>query len=354
MNPKNFLFCVLTLGLFAAPALSSDAVVWPRSDAIIWPLSMISGSEKLAYYSLVKARPKGSEQYLENFMKLDGLAHRKGEPPKKLMTEYTIGPLVGYDNNLNNGIPKSKFSVGDLLFVVDQDSVAKKGITLGVAASAYSRFSIAPKQIATFKVAASYEYAPEHNLDKITINANTCWQAHIARWTWINSCGGYRHLRKKYETGEKFLSTRGSQMFSSAIGHHEASIALERGFREDYSKSKVAFSLLSAVRGVGVIRTGIRWGEHIHQRHTTLNAATFAFTRPIYGKTTSVLLNYSRAGGSSHFGQPRTDDTYTIMLRRPVNERIIASFGYQVTNSNIDLYQDNQILFAINLKSWRF
>ncbi len=315
---------------------------------------MMSGSEKLAFYSLVKTRPKGAERYLISFMKRDGLAHRKGESPRKLAAEFTIKPLLAYDSNLNNGLPGSEFAIGDLNFVVDEESVAKKGITLGIAASGYSLYSIAPKQTVTFKIAASYEYAPEHDLDKTGINASTCLQSHVARWTWINSCGGYRYLKKTSETEEKYASIRGTQMFSSALGHHEASIAFERGFREDYTKSRATFSLLSAVKGVGAVHTGIRWGEHIEQRHTTLSGATIALTRPVFGKTTSISFDYYRAGGGTHFGQPRTDHTYTLMVRRPINEHIIASVGYQVNDSNIDFYGEHQILLGLDLKAWRF
>lgn len=336
----------LCFALLTAPAQARELTNWQAA--------MLSGSGKLGFYALMQTRPKGSDRYLTNFMRRDGLAHKTGTAPQLLHADFAISPLLGYDNNLNNGIPGSEFSLGEMNLVVNPDSVAKKGVTFGLAVAGSRRYSLAPRQVLTFKGAARYEYAPKHDLDKSGITASSCLQSHVAKWSWLQACGGYRYFKKSTVLQQKYLSLGGTQMFASGLGYYQVDLSFERAKSETYIKSKAALGLLSAIPAFGALYTGLHWGEEVPGHHTSVQGASISLTRPIWGKTTTLSLSYNKAAGGSHFGQPRSDRAYTMMIKRPVSNYLVVRLGYQINRSNIDLYQGNQALFGIDLKPWRF
>ena len=345
LNPLLLIFW-LCLVLLTAPAQARELTNWQAA--------MLSGSGKLGFYGLMQTRPKGSDPYLIDFMRRDGLAHKTGAELQLLRTEFAISPLLGYDNNLNNGIPGTEFSLGGMDLVVDPDSVAKKGVTFGLAATGSRRYSLASGHVMTFRLAARYEYAPEHDLDKSGIAASSCLQSHVAKWSWLQVCGGYRYFKKSTVLQQKYLSLGGTQMFASWLGYHQADFSFEHTKNESYIKSNAALGLLSAIPAFGALYTGLSWGEEIPHHHTSVKGASISLTRPVWDKTTTFSLNYNEAGGGSHFGLPRSDRSYTVMIRRPVSNHFVVSLGYQINRSNVDLYQGNQAIFGIDLKPWRF
>lgn len=319
-----------------------------------WQSAFLSGSQRLAFYSTMQDRPQGADNFLKSFLRLSGFAHRTSEGPKKLALKASLQPLVGYDTNLNNGIPGSEFEIGGLRLEVKEEAVAKSGFTVGASAGLRSAFSIAPRQVVKLTATVSYEFAPEHDLEKFALTGQACLQSHVARWTWMDSCLGYRMLDKSTRIEEPYFSIGGSQMFSSALGDHELKFHAERAFRIDYAKTTARFGVLSAIEGIGAVYAGVNWGERISGRHTSLRGLTASFTRPVFGETTNFILSYQQSGGGTHFGLPRTDETYKIAVKRPVSEYLSVTLGYRVNASNVDLYDQGEAILGLDLKSWRF
>ncbi len=321
----------------------------------VWKSAMLSGSPRLSFFSILATKPKGHGTYLKSLMLHDGLLHKKGQGPQKVASYFAIKPLIGYDTNINSGIPTDEFKLGDFTFRTDEEDQAKAGITIGGVVMGSLHYSIAPAYVLKFSGNASYEYAFEHKLSKHSYGASTCLASHVASYTWIDSCAGLRVADKKNaHVEELYASLGGSQVFASGIGHHEANWAVKRAFREDYPKTYVNLGLNSVLEDVGAIYTGITWGQQVDGVHTSLWNAYASLTRPIFGRKTTIAIGYGKSGGGTHFGSPREDEQYTIKVSSQVHENVALSAGYSWSDSDIEMYDDNSVLFGVDLKTWKF
>ncbi|MGY9038612.1 MAG: hypothetical protein ACKVLA_12420, partial [Rhodobacterales bacterium] len=88
MSPLNLLkmLRINLLNLFKAGTaiLLCGLATAPLADPLpVWKSAMISGSQRLSFFSLLKAKPPGHETYLKRLMRYDGLMHRPGRGPQK-------------------------------------------------------------------------------------------------------------------------------------------------------------------------------------------------------------------------------------------------------------------------------
>ncbi|MBO9428563.1 hypothetical protein [Sulfitobacter sp. R18_1] len=292
---------------------------------------------------------------MKSLMERDGIFHKKGGGFQKVNSYVGIRPLVGYDTNINSGIPAEEFVLGDFTFRTNEEDQAKEGFTVGALVMGSVHYSVAPAHVLKLSAHASVEYAPEHDLSKFAVAGSSCLSSHVKSYTWLDSCAGFRVAEKENASVEEpFLSFGGSQAFATDLGHHEAVWNAKRTFRSDYSKNYFDLGLRSAIPDVGALYTGITWGEEVDGFHTTLGGASVALTRPIMDRKTTISASYVKSGGGTHFGLPRSDDGYTVKVRSQVHENLAVSLGYTWNNSNIDMYNDESVIFGVDLQSWRF
>lgn len=339
--------------------LSIPFIIWTTTsyaDALpAWKAASLSGSERLGFYTLIKSKPKGYKPVLKGIMVRDGLFHKKGHGLQKVYSFMGARPLLGYDTNLNSGIPVDEFMLGDFTFRTDEEDRAKAGFTVGALIIGARHYSIAPAHVLKFSGNASYEYAPEHDLSKFAVNGSTCVSSHVAAYTWLDSCAGFRVADKENaRIEETFFSFGGSQAFGTSLGHHEAIWNLKRAFRSDFTKNYVSLGLRSAIPDVGALYTGITWGEKVDGAHTTLRGATASLTRPIMDRQTTLSVSYVKSGGGIHFGTPRGDESYVVKVSSQVHKNVSISVGYSWTESNIDMYNSESAIFGVDFKSWKF
>lgn len=360
MSPLN-LFKTLRIKLFnlfraGTAILLCGLATAPLADPLpVWKSAMISGSQRLSFFSMLKTKPPGHEAYLKRLMRYDGLMHRPGQGPQKLLSYVGLKPLIGYDSNINNGLPGDEFNIGKFTFRTDEEDQAKAGMTVGARAAGTLLYSVAPAHVLKFSAYGSYEFAPEHSLSKHAVGASACLGSHVASYTWIDSCAGVRVAEKKNASVEEvYASLGGSQAFATGWGHHEAKWAFKRSFRDDYPKSYINLGLLSAVPDVGALYTGVNWGEEIAGKHTSRWGATASITRPVFKRKTTLSISYGNFGGGSHFGEPREDNQYNVNLKSQVHKNVAVSIGYSWNNSNVAFYDENSVLFGVDIKSISF
>jgi hypothetical protein len=288
-------------------------------------------------------------------MQRDGLLHEKGKGPQKVSSSFAIKPLLGYDTNINSGIPAEEFKIGNVTFRTNEEDVAKAGVTVGGLVFGSRSYSIAPAHVLKLFGNASYEYAPEHDLSKYALGTSACLASHVAAYTWLDSCAGGRIADKENARMEEtFASFGGSHAFGSKLGHHEASLTIKRVFREDYEKNHVNLGLRSALPDVGAVFTGLSWGERVDGEHSHLRGATVSLTRPIKGRRTTMSASYRRSGGGTHFGTPREDKNYRVVISSQVHENVALSLGYSWNVSDIDMYDDESMVFGVDFKAKKF
>jgi len=71
-------------------------------------------------------------------------------------------------------------------------------------------------------------------------------------------------------------------------------------------------------------------------------------------RKTTFSISYGNSGGGYHFGAEREDDQYAVNVKSQVHKNVALSFGYSWSNSNIDFYDDNSVLFGVDIRSIQF
>ena len=319
-----------------------------------WKSAMVSGSSRLAVYSIMRERPQGGETYVSSFMKRDGLLHKDGQGAQRISRYFAVTPLVEHDDNVNGGIPADSVRLAGIEFIVNEEDRAKEGFLLGGQISAGTDYSIADGRVLSFGASAAYQYSFEHDIGKSFIGGNTCLKSHVRKWTWIDSCAGFRLLEQGSEVQEAYVSAAGTQIFSSSIADHAFELKAEQTFREDYDKFSLGGTLISAVPDVGALRTSLRFGEEIEGEHTTLVDGSISLTRPVYGHLSTIGVSQRYSAGSMFFGEDREDHTTQVSLSVDVTKRLSVSLGYEVTRSTADLYDDDSVSLGVDIRSWQF
>lgn len=320
-----------------------------------WKAAMLSGSERLSFFSVLKSKPKGFKAFAKSFMFRDGLYHQPGAGLQKVYSSAGARPLVDYDTNLNSGIPVDEFTLGEFTFRTNEEDRAKAGFTVGGMLYGARHYSVAPGHVLKYAGLASYEYAPEHDLSKFYIYGSSCLSSHVASYTWIDSCTGFRVAEKKNARVEElYLTLGGSQAFASQLGHHEAQWTFKRAFQSDYAKNTLSVGLHSAIPQVGAVYGGLTLGEKVSGKHTALHGLSLSFTRPVLGRRTTFAASYLKSGGGAHFGLPREDEDYTVKVSSQVHENLTVSLGYAWTASDIAMYDSESVIFDVNFKAWTF
>lgn len=343
-----------TAALIATLATMAPLAAYGEASEPRWKSAMMSGSSRLAAFSLLQERPAGAQRFILSFMKRDGLLHKDGEGAQRVGRHFSIEPLVQHDNNINGGIPVDSIRLAGIDFIINEDDRAKEGFLLGAQASAGIDHSIAKGQVLSFGLTAAYQYSFEHDLGKSFLGGNACLKSHVDNWSWIDSCAGVRLLDNGSTVEEGFLSIAGTKVFASDYADHAFEMKVEQIFREDYDKLSVGGTLTSAVPGIGAVATGLRFGEQVEGENTTLVDGSVALTRPILDRMTTLRLSHRYSAGGEFFGEDREDRTTKISATTDVSKRISLSVGYEVTDSSADLYDDDNVSVGIDFKGWTF
>lgn len=74
----------------------------------------------------------------------------------------------------------------------------------------------------------------------------------------------------------------------------------------------------------------------------------------MFKRKTTLSISYGNFGGGSHFGEPREDNQYNVNLKSQVHKNVAVSIGYSWNNSNVAFYDENSVLFGVDIKSISF
>ncbi|SDF11817.1 hypothetical protein [Limimaricola pyoseonensis] len=344
---KNALL-IAALAAAAPSALAADALKHR------WESAMVSGSNRLAVYSVLQARPRGSEKFVGSFMRSDGLLHKKGQGAQRIRGFVAAKPLVEHDRNINSGIPAESITLGGLEFIIDENDRAKEGFLLGGQLIAGADYSVAKGHVLSFGGQLAYQYSFEHDLDKKYAGANNCLASHVSQWNWIDSCLGVRVLDQGSKLEEAYASLGYSQMFSSSFAEHEIKLEAQQAFREDYDKLTAGVALISAIEEVGALGLSFRLGEEIEGEHTTLADGSVSLTRPAFDRLTTVGLSHRYMAGGQFFGEDREDHVTTLSLSTELTDLFSVSLDYEYTASTADLYDDESFSIGLIFPSFKF
>lgn len=319
-----------------------------------WESAMISGSSRLAVFSVLRARPQGGEKFVGSFMRRDGLLHQEGQGAQRISGYFSAKPIVDHERNINSGIPADAVTLGGLRFIVDEEDRAKEGFLLGGQLSAGLDYSVAKGHVLSFGGQLAYQYSFEHDLSKKYAGVNVCLGSHVDEWSWIDTCVGGRYLEQGSTLEEGYASAAYSRVFSSSFADHEVKFEAQQAVREDYDKLTVGTFLTSAIPDVGALGMSLRLGEEIEGEHTTLVDGSISLTRPVFDRLTTAGISHRYVAGGKFFGDDREDQVTTLSLSTRLSDRFSVSLDYEITDSTVGIYDDESLSLGVNFTGFRF
>jgi hypothetical protein len=336
------------LAVVAPSAIMADALEHR------WESAMISGSSRLAVFSVLQARPTGGEKFVGSFMRQDGLLHEEGQGAQRIRGYVSAKPLVEHDRNINSGIPTDTVTLGGLRFIVNEEDRAKDGFLLGGQVSAGVDYSVSKGQVVSVGGQLAYQYSFEHDLSKKYAGANVCLNSHVSKWGWIDTCFGARVLEQGSRLEEGYGSLGYTQVFASPFADHEVKFEIQKAVREDYDKLTAGAILTSAIPDVGALGVSLRLGEKIEGEHTTLADGSISLTRPVFDRLTTVGVAHRYVAGGEFFGDDREDQITTFSMSTELTKRFSVSLDYEITDSTIGIYDDESLSLGVNFTGFRF
>lgn len=344
MKSTSLLAATLTAAVAAGAATAEPSRIF---DGV-----RMAGSERLALFALTRpGLPIGAmrEAY--------GLAQAMGQegaaPGTVIHQRYDVAPILRYDDNLNGGMKNDSFTVLGLEFRIDEEQVAKEGLLIGAEVSSDTRVALGYKTALDVDLGAWAGVSPGNDLSKVGANGQACVSHRIDFANHIQSCGGAAIDR--YDLGEgslAFVSADYIRLFQAGPGLHEARIGtgVNRNFTEsgDYDQQTLSFGLTSAWKQGFATNLRMSLGEEVEGRHVTTKSVDAGVSAVVFDKATSFRAGWRESEGGLFLGEPRTDETWSVSVSRPVTKRVSLSVGYSDTNSTADFYDDHGVDLAVN------
>lgn len=225
------------------------------------------------------------------------------------------------------------------------------GLVLGLSGAGRARISLGTDTALDLRAGASIGYAPGHEMFKASVNTSACVNHMINYSTFTHACLDMSY--RSYDLGETFQSAARvgfGQVFSSAIGTHEARVELKARHVEggsDYDQKLASLALTSAIPGPYAINLGFQFGEKVEgvlamRERVSLGVGFKAFERP-----TSITLAAQSNRGGMWLGQDLSETVTSISMAHQVSEKITVSGYVAQTNSSDSFFDDTQ--FGLNI-----
>ncbi len=312
----------------------------------------LAGSERLALFALT--RPGMSLGALREAYGLARAMGQEGAAPGTIVHQrFDVDPILRYDDNLNGGMKNDSFTALGLEFRIDEDQVAKEGLLIGAEVGSDTRVALGHKTALDVDLGAWAGVSPGNDLSKIGANGQACVSHRIDFANHVQSCGGASIDR--YELGEgalAFVSADYIRLFSAGPGLHEARIGtgVNRNFTEsgDYDQQTLSFGVTSAWKQGFATNLRASFGEEVEGRHVTTKSVDAGITAIVLDQPTSFRAGWRESEGGLFLGEPRSDETWSASVSRPITKRASVRIGYSDTDSTADFYDDSGFDFAVS------
>ncbi|SDF37512.1 hypothetical protein [Limimaricola pyoseonensis] len=338
----------------AAVALFGGVAVQPA--AAERPLTFqgvrLSGSERLALFGLTRpGQPPAARRLARGIAA--GMGHEAGFGTV-VRQSVDIDPILRYDDNLNGGLRNDSFTLFGLEFVVDEAQVAQAGLLLGAGARSATRVALGGRSALVTDLDLWGGVAPGTGLTKAGTGGRACLTRRVDFANHLRGCGGASIER--FDLGESeavFADADWFRLFGLGPSLHEARLGIgtTRFDADDGPYDQAAWSagLVSAWPAGVATAFDLRRGEAVPGQHVVTTALSAELTALVASRPTRFRLGWRQSEGGLFFGTPRTDETWRVALSRPLGARLAVSAGYEVTQSSVDFFEDEDFDLSVQI-----
>jgi hypothetical protein len=317
----------------------------------------MTGSERLRQFSLGQAMLTHLDepqlaQAMKHSLRENGFYHT-GSGPVVLSRSVRVDPVLAYDANINGGFLNDSFDIYGLTFEVDPERRALPGLVGGAVASGQMRLAYAEGRYLDLRGSAEAAYSPEHSIGRGQAGFEACSRNHLQGWSFADLCVTGAQSWRSLST-----STTGSVSLSFAQLH--AGNDSEHEFTAGVSQSYLGGSIQDSIS----VGWNAVWNHAVTGLELTLAA-------PIDGETAMrqrlqgsvgflwqdrafrMGLWHQRADGGMLLGTARTDHVSGISLSAQVQPNLTVEVMHQVTQSSVNLFDENRTGVNLRLNLYR-
>lgn len=341
------------IALCGALLMSTEAVA---DDSVLRVTTAFNAkSPRLALFSLLKERAAGSEAIRLKLLHGQGMMRRSDGAAFPIEGSMTVQPLLGFDGNINGGIPAESINLAGLEFLVDEDSRAEAGYWFGIRVGSEVTVTIFEGRILSFYGIATGAKQLEGDYFRFETAFGLCSKNYIANWWFLDAC--YRSIRSQKELMDdesSGLSLQITKVSDFQFGTFEGRLKAEREQKNQQSRMVYSIDGIATLGVKGSLRVGLLTAERYDGISGVVTAASIGFTRPIAGGLTSVDFSYANEEGSSFFGNERSEITRVIRISRQISPKIDVFGSYEHVRSTIEAFNDDVAVLGVEFAGWSF
>lgn len=351
MNSLGVKVVVKFLILFAALLCSSKSEAFAENVDEGWEAGAMAASPRLFLYTLLRDKPIGSSSIIESLFEGQGLINSQN----KKVTKLAIKPNLAYDQNINGGLTSDTYSVGPFIFEVDEDSKSKSGALVGATSVGSLTYNFGTGRVLAINGTATWQYSPEFRISRSEISLRGCLRQYSGDWQFLDFCvGGYRNERVlSVNTGE-FINVTATKLFNVGKSSNQLGFTLVHEWKDRFDRTKLEIGLLTALPRVGAVSINVSFGQKIQGTQTEVLRLNSSLSRPFFGKTTSISIDYSRETGGAFFGTDRTDEVLKFGVVTRLYKSSKVTLGWEKRKSTISDFDTSGLVFGVSFGEIEF
>jgi hypothetical protein len=308
--------------------------------------------ERLRVYALGRAAERTGDPALADILAADlarlGFGAAQDGPLRD--GRLSVAPVLGWDSNLNGGLPNGQLQLPGLTLVATPESRAKSGLAGGGRLDAGLRLGLADGAYIDADGELEAVWSPQHEIHRATAFGSVCARSHLGGWRFGDLCwSGAAIDRDLGRTVTSELSLGGAALFESPHGVHEAGLALARRDLEDGVQPTVTAHVATA-SGPAAGRLAFTFGAPVEDALAQRWRLAADLRAAPFGRPVILRAAVEAADGERLFGMERRDGTVGAALTVPLWGGAAVEVGLARTDSTVDLFDETRfgvrLLFA--------
>ncbi|MCK0169134.1 hypothetical protein MWU52_16385 [Jannaschia sp. S6380] len=318
-----------------------------RAEAA-WEAAVLSGSDRLFLYSLLRDRPAGYRPEALRLVRRLALSKKGGRPAFVAQRSFDLTPALDWDENVNGGTAADTLTLSGLRFTVDDGSRARAGFVAGIDAGAGIAFAVASRVRLSFDAHLSLRHAPELDLNDARGGLRACAERGNLDWSaWRGCVGVSGRERALSSSAVRSAEIERIGLFSSGLGDHEWRAGIWWNTDGETVRRGVQGTFLTANDRVGLVSLTATAGSDVL-------GGTAALSRRVAGAPTRFSVGHLRQTGTPLLGERRKDRVLTAGVTRPVGKHFRTGLRWTRRRSTIEGFDSSGLRLDVGFRGWRW
>ncbi len=312
--------------------------------------ALLAPTERLRLFALGRVAERTGDPALAALLARDLSLQGFGGEGEAAVAErrLSLAPVLGWDSNLNGGLPNGDLELPGLTLVATPQSRARGGLAGGGRLDGALRVRVAEGAFLHAEGEIEAVHAPREGIGRVTAFGSACARAHLGGWRFADLCRSETAIERDLgRTRAAETSLAGAMLFEAAGGVNEIGLTLARRELSD-GVQPAAVASLARVAGRGAGRIAATLGAPVDDALAQRWRLAGELRAAAYGRPFALGLSVEEASGERLFGMDRRDRTRGVSLSLPVPGGASLLVGVAVTDSTVDLFDETR--FGLSLR----